>query len=122
MRIRSMNFIRPQSQLAPETTSHPAHDWNTIRATMPLTYSTPTGIRSRSSIKANDGTGRPSSLILSHDRFSAIVADQIERNSERDNVLKEKQAEIVHVMDAMNHDGVIRSRDQHGACGEEHAD
>jgi hypothetical protein len=25
-------------------------------------------------------------------------------------------------MDAVNHDGVIRSRDQHGACGEEHAD
>jgi hypothetical protein len=65
---------------------------------------------------------RPSSPIFSHDRFSAIIADQIERNSERDNVLEEKQAEIVHVMDAVNHDGVIRSRDQHGACGEEHAD
>src|SRR5260370_39991723 len=65
---------------------------------------------------------RPSSLILSHDRFSAIIADQIERNSERDNVFEEKQAEIVHVMDAVNHEGVIRSRDQHGACGEEHAD
>src|ERR1700751_575588 len=64
---------------------------------------------------------RPSSLIFSHDRFSAIVANQIERNSERDNVLEEKQAEIVHVMDAVNHDGVIRSRDQHAACGEEHA-
>ena len=67
---------------------------------MPQMYSTLTGIRSRSSIKA----------------------DQIERNSERDDVLEEKQAEIVHVMDAVNHDGVIRSRDQHGACGEEHAD
>ena len=65
---------------------------------------------------------RPSSLIFSHDRFSAIIADQIERNSERDNVLEEKQAEIVHVMDAVNHDGVIGSRDQHGACGEEHPD
>jgi hypothetical protein len=64
----------------------------------------------------------PSSLILSHDRFPAIIADQIERNSERDNVLEEKQAEVVHVMDAVNHDGVIRSRDQHGTCGEEHAD
>jgi len=50
------------------------------------------------------------------------MADQIERNSERDNVLEEKQAEIVHVMDTVNHDGVIRSRDQHAACGEEHAD
>ena len=65
---------------------------------------------------------RPSSLILSHDRFSAIVADQIERNSERDNVLEEKQAKVVHVMDAVDHDRVIRSRDQHGARGEEHAD
>ena len=65
---------------------------------------------------------RPSSLIFSHDRFSAVIADQIERNSERDDVLEEKQAEIVHVMDAVNHDGVIRSRDQHAACGEEHAD
>jgi len=64
----------------------------------------------------------PSSLILSHDRFPAMIADQIERNSERDNVLEEKQAEVVHVMDAVNHDGVIRSRDQHGTCGEEHAD
>ena len=34
----------------------PAHDWNTIRDTMPLMYSTLTGIRSRSSIKADDGT------------------------------------------------------------------
>jgi hypothetical protein len=34
----------------------PAHDWNTIRDTMPLMYSTLTGIRSRSSIKANDGS------------------------------------------------------------------
>jgi len=65
---------------------------------------------------------RPSSLIFSRDRFSAIIADQIERNSERDDVLEEKQAEIVHVMHAVNHDGVIRSRDQHAASGEEHAD
>jgi hypothetical protein len=35
----------------PETIFHPAHDWNTIRDTMPLMYSTLTGIRSRSSIK-----------------------------------------------------------------------
>src|ERR1700743_792214 len=68
------------------------------------------------------GPRRPSSLILGHDRFSAIVADQIERNSERDNVLEEKQAEIVHVMDTVNYYGVIGSRDQHAACGEEHAD
>jgi hypothetical protein len=43
---------RPQSPLAPETIFRPAHDWNT----MPLMYSTLTDIRSRSSIKANDGT------------------------------------------------------------------
>ena len=61
-------------------------------------------------------------MIFSHDRFSAIIADQIERNSERDDVLEEKQPKIVHVMDAVNHHGVIGSRDQHGACGEEHAD
>jgi catechol 2,3-dioxygenase-like lactoylglutathione lyase family enzyme len=34
----------------------PPHDWNTIRDTMPLMFSTLTGIRSRSSIKANVGT------------------------------------------------------------------
>src|SRR5258708_39872808 len=56
MRIRSMNSTRPQSQLAPEAIFHPAHDWNTIRDTMPLMYWTLTGIRSRRSIKANDGT------------------------------------------------------------------
>ena len=50
---------------------------------------------------------RSSSLVLSHDRSSAIVADHIERNSERDNVLEEKQAEVVHVMDAADHDGVV---------------
>src|SRR5258707_7232377 len=55
MTIRSMNSTRPQSPLAPETIFHPAYDWNTSRDTMPLMYSTLTGIRSRSSIKANDG-------------------------------------------------------------------
>ena len=53
MRIRLMNSTTPQSQPAPETISHPAHGWNTIRDTMPLMYSTPTAIRSRSSIKAS---------------------------------------------------------------------
>jgi hypothetical protein len=53
VRPRSMNSTRPQSQLAPETTFHLAHDWNTIRDTTPLMYSTLTGIRSRSSIKAS---------------------------------------------------------------------
>ena len=38
MRIRSINSTRPQSQLAPETISHPANDWNTIRDTTPLMY------------------------------------------------------------------------------------
>ena len=63
---------------------------------------------------------RPSTLILSRNRSSAVRSDQIERSSERNNILEEKQAGVVHVMDAINHDGVIRSRDQHGACGKEH--
>src|ERR1700693_6319489 len=56
MRIRSMNSTRPQCPLAPETIFHPAHDWNTIRDTTPPISLTRTGIRSRSSIKASDGT------------------------------------------------------------------
>jgi len=48
-----MNSTSPQSPLAPETIFRPALDWNTIRETMPLMYSTLTGIRSRSSIRAN---------------------------------------------------------------------
>src|ERR1700691_3134741 len=51
-----MNSTGPQSPLAPETTFHPAHDWNTILDTMPPMYLTLTDIRSRSSIKANAGT------------------------------------------------------------------
>ena len=81
------------------------------------------GLTEQASIqRENRVPRRPSALILNHDRFSAVIADQIERNSERDNVLEEKQAEIVHVVDAVNHDGVIRCRDQHGACGKGHAD
>src|SRR5216683_3521862 len=51
-------FYMAQSQLAPETIFHPAHDWNTIRDTVPLMYSTLTGTRSRSSIRAKDGTAQ----------------------------------------------------------------
>ena len=56
VRIRSMNSTRPQCPLAPGTTFRPVRDWNTIRDTTPLMYSTQTDIHSRSSIKANDGT------------------------------------------------------------------
>jgi catechol 2,3-dioxygenase-like lactoylglutathione lyase family enzyme len=56
MRIRSMNSTRPQCPLVPGTTFRHVHDWNTIPDTTPLMYSTLTGIHSRSSIKANDGT------------------------------------------------------------------
>ena len=54
MRIRSMNSTKPQCPLAPKTTFRPAHDWNTIRDTTPLMYSTQTDIHSRSSTKTND--------------------------------------------------------------------
>jgi hypothetical protein len=54
--VRSMNSTGRQCPRVPEKIFHPAHDWNTIRDTMPLMYSTLTGIRSRWSIKANDGT------------------------------------------------------------------
>jgi catechol 2,3-dioxygenase-like lactoylglutathione lyase family enzyme len=50
---RSMNSTRPPCPLVPETTFLPAHDWNTIRDTTRPTYSIPTGIRSRSHIRAS---------------------------------------------------------------------
>src|SRR5258706_11751234 len=53
MKTRSMNSTRPQCPLVPGTTFLPAHDWNTIRDTMPPMYLTPTGIRSRSYIRAS---------------------------------------------------------------------
>jgi hypothetical protein len=42
----------------PGITFRPAHDWNTIRDTTPLMYSTQTDIHSKSSIKANDVQAR----------------------------------------------------------------
>jgi hypothetical protein len=105
--------ITPQNRLA-ASFHRIAHTQRTHRA-----VSSTNAMYPRKSVSISR---RPSSLIFSRDRFSAIIADQIERNSERDDVLEEKQAEIVHVMHAVNHDGVIRSRDQHAACGEEHAD
>src|SRR5260370_4642 len=48
-----MNSTRPQCPLVPVTTFLPAHDWNTIRDTMPPMYATPTDIRSMSSIRAS---------------------------------------------------------------------
>ena len=55
-RVRSTNSTERQYPLVPGTTSHRAHEWNTIRDTTPLMYLTRTGIRSKSSIKASDGT------------------------------------------------------------------
>src|ERR1700739_1196053 len=54
--VRSMNSTGRQYQLVPGTIFHRAHDWNTIRGTTPPMYLTRTGIRSKSSIKASDGT------------------------------------------------------------------
>jgi hypothetical protein len=54
--VRSMNFTRRQSPLAPGTTFHRGHEWNIIRDTMPPMYSTLTVIPSRSSIKVSNGT------------------------------------------------------------------
>src|ERR1700693_4735185 len=53
---RSMNSTGRQCPLAPGTIFHRGHEWNTIRDTTPPIYLTRTGIRSRSSIKASDGT------------------------------------------------------------------
>ena len=54
--VRSMNSTGRQYPLVPGTIFHRGHGWNTIRDTMPPTYLTRTGIRSRSFIKASDGT------------------------------------------------------------------
>jgi hypothetical protein len=54
--VRSMNSIGRQYPLVPGTIFHREHEWNTIRYTTPPMYSTLTGIRSRSSIKASGGT------------------------------------------------------------------
>src|SRR6266849_7369352 len=54
--VRSMNSTGRQYPLVPGTIFHRGHEWNTIRDTTPPIYLTRTGIRSRSSIKANDGT------------------------------------------------------------------
>src|SRR5713101_5065300 len=51
-----MNSTRRQYPLVPGTIFHRGHEWNTIRDTTPPIYLTRTGIRSRSSIKASDGT------------------------------------------------------------------
>src|SRR5579862_3041408 len=53
---RSMNSTGRQYPLAPGTIFHREHDSNTIRDTTPPIYLTRMGIRSRSSIKASDGT------------------------------------------------------------------
>src|SRR5258707_4866016 len=79
-----MNSTRPQCPLVPGTTFLPAHDWNTIRDIMPPMYSTPTGIRSRSSIRGSvkavvafvliEGVyplGQPYFFGRSHSKFAA---------------------------------------------------
>ena len=54
--VRSMNSTGRHYPLVPGTIFHRGHECNTIRDTMPPIYLTRTGIRSRSSIKASDGT------------------------------------------------------------------
>jgi hypothetical protein len=57
--VRSMNSTGRQYPLVPGTIFHRGHEWNTIRDirdTTPPIYLTRTGIRSRSSINASDGT------------------------------------------------------------------
>ena len=56
--VRSMNSTGRQCPRVRETIFHPAHDWNTIRDTMPLMYSTLTGIRSRSTPHGNSGASQ----------------------------------------------------------------
>ena len=54
--VRSMNSTGRQYPLVPGTIFHRGHEWNTIRDTTPPMYLTRTGIRSKSSTKASDGT------------------------------------------------------------------
>src|ERR1700719_4603987 len=54
--VKSMNSTGQQCPLVPGTIFHRGHEWNTIQDTTPPIYLTRTGIRSRSSIKASDGT------------------------------------------------------------------
>jgi hypothetical protein len=48
----------------PGTIFHREHEWNTIRDTTPPIFLTRTGIRSRSSIKASDGTSHRQGTVL----------------------------------------------------------
>ena len=54
--VRSMNSIGRRYPLVPGTIFYRGHGWNTIRDTTPPMYLIRTGLRSRSSIKASDGT------------------------------------------------------------------
>ena len=54
--VWSMNSTGRQYPRVPGIIFHRGHEWNTIRDTTPPTYLTRTGIRSKSSIRASDGT------------------------------------------------------------------
>jgi hypothetical protein len=61
--VRSMNSTGRQYPLVPKTIFHRGHEWNTIRDTTPPMYLTRTGIRSKSSIRASDGTSRRQGMV-----------------------------------------------------------
>ena len=52
-----------QLPLVPGTIFHRGHEWNTIRDTTPPMYLTRTGIRSKSSIRASDGTSHRQGMV-----------------------------------------------------------
>src|SRR5216117_590559 len=61
--VRSMNSTGQQHPLVPGTIFHRGHEWNTIRDTTPPMYLTRTGIRSKSSIRASDGTSHRQGMV-----------------------------------------------------------
>src|SRR5712692_2235936 len=65
--VRSMNSTGRQYPLVPGTIFHRGHEWNTIRDTTPPMYLTRTGIRSKSSIKASDGTSHRQGMVADID-------------------------------------------------------
>ena len=58
--------------------------------------------------------------VFEEDRLVAEITDQVERHSERDDILEEKQAQITHIPYAVNGNGRAGGRKKHRAGGEEH--
>src|SRR5689334_13758063 len=54
------------------------------------------------------------------DRLSAVIADEVKRDTERYHILEEEQSKIVHVSHALPLDGRARGREKHGAGDKEH--